>query len=87
MRLNATAIEALRGLPPRIDTPQLFPFKPNQVTQAFVRAVRRAGISDFRLHDCRHTFASYQAMSGTVVQLGVATEASLSKESESRSSS
>lgn len=29
-----------------------------------MRAVRRAGIADFRLHDCRHTFASYQAMAG-----------------------
>jgi integrase len=45
---------------------ELFPFKPNQVSQAVMRAVRRAGIFDFTLHDCRHTFASYQAMSGTV---------------------
>jgi len=29
-----------------------------------MRAARRAGIEDFRLHDCRHTFASYQAMAG-----------------------
>lgn len=66
IRLNATAIEALRSLPPRLDTPKLFPFKPNQMSQAVMRAVRRAGIADFRLHDTRHTFASYQAMSGTV---------------------
>lgn len=66
IRLNGIAIEALKALPPRLDTPKLFPFKPNQITTAVVRAIRRAGIADFRLHDCRHTFASYQAMSGTV---------------------
>ncbi|MBY0277166.1 site-specific integrase [Candidatus Binatia bacterium] len=66
IRLNAIALEALRALPPRLDTPKLFPFKPNQISQAVMRAVRRAGIKDFRLHDTRHTFASYQAMSGTV---------------------
>lgn len=42
-----------------------FPFGPNQLSMAFRRAVKRAGIEDFRLHDARHTFASYQAMSGT----------------------
>ena len=31
---------------------------------AFHRAVKRTGLEDLRLHDTRHTFASYQAMSG-----------------------
>jgi integrase len=61
--LNDAAFEALKGLPPRIDG-RLFPLHANQVSVAFMRAVRRAGIEDFRLHDCRHTFASYQAMAG-----------------------
>jgi integrase len=61
--LNDAAFEALKALPPRIDG-RLFPLHPNQVSVAFMRAVRRAGIEDFRLHDCRHTFASYQAMAG-----------------------
>jgi integrase len=61
--LNDAAIEALKTPPPRIDG-RLFPLHTNQVSIAFMRAVRRAGIEDFRLHDCRHTFASYQAMAG-----------------------
>jgi integrase len=61
--LNDAALEALKALPPRIDG-RLFPLHSNQVSVAFMRAVRRAGVEDFRLHDCRHTFASYQAMAG-----------------------
>ncbi len=62
--LNNAAIEALKTLPPRIGDARLFPFNPSQVSIAFMRAVRRAGIEDFRLHDARHSFASYQAMNG-----------------------
>jgi len=38
---------------------------PNQLSMAFSRVVKRAGIEDFSLHDTRHIFASYQAMAGT----------------------
>lgn len=62
--LNDTAFEALRSLPARIDSDRLFPFEPNQVSMAFRRAAKRAKLEDFRLHDVRHTFASYQAMAG-----------------------
>jgi integrase len=62
--LNGAAYEALKALPARIDDDRLFPFKPHQVTMAFHPAVKRAGIENLRLHDMRHTFASYQAMSG-----------------------
>ena len=62
--LNATSLEALRALPPRVDTPKLFPFDERAVSVAFGRVVRRAGLADLRLHDLRHSFASYQAMSG-----------------------
>jgi site-specific recombinase XerD len=41
---------------------------PNQATMLFHHAVSRAGIEDFRLHDLRHTFASYQAMSGVAAR-------------------
>ena len=62
VHLNDAALDALKALPPQIDG-RLFPLNPNQVSVAFMRAVRRADIEDFRLHDCRHTFASYQRMS------------------------
>jgi len=62
--LNDTAVAALRSLPTPLKDAQLFPFKPNQVSVAFMRAVRRAGIENFHLHDQRHTFCSYQAMKG-----------------------
>ncbi len=63
--LNNAAVEALRSLPARLDGGCLFPFKDDHsVSRAFRRAVERAGIEDFRLHDLRHTFASYHAMAG-----------------------
>ena len=63
VHLNDAALEALKALPPRIDG-RLFPLGPNQTTMLFVRAAKRASLEDCRLHDLRHTFASYQAMSG-----------------------
>ena len=62
--LNDGAIMALKSIPLRLDTEQLFPFSGNQVGSAIRRAIRRAGISNFRGHDLRHTFASHQAMNG-----------------------
>ncbi|HEV3113039.1 MAG TPA: site-specific integrase, partial [Candidatus Binataceae bacterium] len=64
VHLNDTAFAAIESLPRRLDG-KLWPWTPNQASMAFQRAVRRAGIPDFRLHDLRHTFASYQAMAGT----------------------
>jgi integrase len=65
VHLNDTAIDALRLLPIRFDG-RLFPLKDaHTVSRSFRRAVERAGIEDFRLHDLRHTFASHQAMAGT----------------------
>lgn len=63
--LNETLHETLKKLPPRLDSERLFPeITPNKVTMAFRRAVKRAGIFDFRLHDLRHSFASYLTMGG-----------------------
>ena len=53
----------MKAPPPRIDG-RLFPLGPNQTTMLFVRAAKRASLEDCRLHDLRHTFASYQAMAG-----------------------
>jgi integrase len=62
--LNDEALQALRGLPTRIDTELLFPIDKWQLGKAFRKACAEAKIEDFRVHDCRHTFASYQAMAG-----------------------
>lgn len=62
--LNATALDALRSLPVRLDG-KLFPFKDDAaVSRAFRRACERAGIEDCHLHDLRHTFASHHAAGG-----------------------
>ncbi len=62
--LNEAACHALGSLPARADDDRIFPFQPHQIIMAFHRAAKRAGLEDLRLHDIRHTFASYQAMSG-----------------------
>ena len=43
----------------------LFPdVTPGQVTVAFVRACKDAGVEDFSSHDLRHTYASQLRMAG-----------------------
>ncbi|MBA3915196.1 MAG: tyrosine-type recombinase/integrase [Acidobacteriales bacterium] len=44
------------------------PVTPENVSLAFLRACRRVGIADFRLHDLRHTAASWLRMSGADLQ-------------------
>jgi integrase len=63
VHLNDVAYDALAALPRRMDG-RLWPFTPAQVSMAFSRIVRRIPIVDFRLHDLRHTYLSYQAMGG-----------------------
>lgn len=52
----------------RLDTALVFPDasgkRPLGIREAFEGAIERAGITDFRFHDLRHSFASYLAMNG-----------------------
>jgi len=67
--LNALACRTLDSVP-RNDAPstaRVFPaneFQPNNVSLAFLRSCRKVGILDFRLHDLRHTAASWMRMQG-----------------------
>lgn len=65
------ALELLRehGKVRRLDTDLVFPGprkpqQPVELRQAFLSALEKAGIEDFRFHDLRHSAASYLAMNG-----------------------
>ncbi|MCV2362489.1 site-specific integrase [Paucibacter sp. DJ1R-11] len=58
--LSSNAIATLRALPRSI-TGQVFPLKYFSADAAFKRAVARAGLTDLRFHDLRHTAISNMA--------------------------
>jgi integrase len=68
--LAGHALELLKDMSKvrRIDTNLLFPSRrrdtPVSVRKAFKYALQKAGITDFRFHDLRHSCASYLAMNG-----------------------
>lgn len=63
--VNDTVAAVLKALPRHLNTDALFPgLNGPMVTRAFWRACRKAGVPNLRLHDLRHTFASYLAMGG-----------------------
>ena len=64
--LNASAKALLEAMPSREGKV----FAVTSITEAaWKRACARAGITDFRFHDLRHTWASWHAMAGTPAQV------------------
>ncbi len=68
MPLNEDAIEVIRRQMGKHPT-RVFSYKGRPVfqtcTKAWHKAMKRAGIKDFRFHDLRHTWASWHVQSGT----------------------
>ncbi len=74
--LNALACRVIDSLPHAKDarsTDRVFPedeqHSPENVSLAFLRACRRVKIADFRLHDLRHTCASWMRMQGADIHV------------------
>lgn len=51
--LSTKAVSILQGLPRQIGG-RVFAMTPDAITRAFIRACKRAGLSNLRLHDARH---------------------------------
>ncbi len=47
---------------------RVFPHSPCKFRQAFKKALKEAGLPDIRIHDLRHTFASWLALEGVPIQ-------------------
>jgi integrase len=69
--LRGRVTEAIATMPPRIDTPVLFPApRGGRIDlerfrhREWVPALRAAGIQHRRVYDCRHTFASWAIAGG-----------------------
>ncbi len=67
--IPSQAVPLLASRVRRLDTPLVFPGKHNpqkhtNLRNAWLQAIARAGIQDLRVHDLRHTAASYLVQSG-----------------------
>lgn len=59
VRFTLDMVELLRAQPRQKGNPRVFwAFKANQLSVEIGRAVKRAGLENFRLHDLRHSFAT-----------------------------
>lgn len=69
IRLNSAALEVLRSIPPKDDNAFIFPSpgtgRPSSSLHfPWSRIRRRAGLIDVRLHDLRHSYASFLVNKG-----------------------
>jgi integrase len=69
--LRRRVVEAIEGMPPRIDSPLLFPAPRGGYVdlerfryREWTPALRAAGIEHRRIYDCRHTFATWAIAGG-----------------------
>jgi len=70
--LNNLALRVIDSLPKNGHKPTDRVFdgrSPEDVSLSFLRTCRRAGVENFRLHDLRHTAASWLAMQGADIHL------------------
>lgn len=70
VHLNAFAQKVLASIPQGEPEARLFPdVTPEAVSMAFHRVCEDLGISDIRLHDLRHTFATWLRQGGTALDV------------------
>ena len=66
--INSTLEELFKNLPRGFESKYVFVNKDGKpyrdIKRSFHAALKRAGICDFRFHDCRHTTASHLVMAG-----------------------